>query len=66
MPTTEIIVVSGDRFEVEGDPRAVEETIIGAARGSIMALAWFTESVGAEPLAVNPEHVVALRAATTE
>jgi hypothetical protein len=59
-------VIGGDRFEVDGDLRAVEETIVGAARGSIMALAWFTESVSSAPVAVNPEHVIALRAATTE
>jgi hypothetical protein len=66
VPTTEIIVISADRFEVDGDPRSVEEAIVGAARGSIMAFAWFTEAVSSEPVAVNPEHVVALRAATSD
>ena len=63
MPTTEILLATGDRFEVDGDPGAVEATIIAAARGSIMALAWLTEAGDGRDVAVNPEHVVTLRAA---
>ena len=37
--------------------------ILDAARGSIMQLAWFIEAETGGDLAVNPEHVVALRAA---
>ena len=29
MPTTEILLVTGDRFEVAGDPATVEATIVG-------------------------------------
>lgn len=60
---TEITVVTGDRYEVEGDPGQVERTILDAARGSIMELAWFIEAETRDDLAVNPEHVVMLRAA---
>ena len=61
MATTEILLVTGDRFEVAGDPATVEATIVGAARGSIMALASLTEASDGGPLAINPDHVVALR-----
>jgi len=59
--TTEILMVTGDRYEVDGDMESVEATIIGAARGSIMALARLTAAVDAQTLAINPDHVVALR-----
>jgi hypothetical protein len=61
--TTEITVLTGDRYRVEGDARAVERIILDAARGSIMQLAWLTEVETAEDLAINPKHVVMLRAA---
>ena len=66
MPTTDVLLLTGDRYEVEGEPKTVEAAIIGAARGSIMALAWLTEATSGEQLAVNPEHVVALRAASSD
>lgn len=59
---TEIIVLGGERYRVEGDPKDVERLILNAARGSIMELAWLTEAETGEPLGVNPECVVMLRA----
>ena len=61
--TTQIIVVTGDHYRVDGDVKHVERVILDAARGSIMQLAWFIEAETQHDLAVNPEHVVALRAA---
>jgi hypothetical protein len=61
--TTQITVVTGDRYHVEGDARDVERIILDAARGSIMQLAWLTEAETGEDLAINPKHVVMLRAA---
>jgi hypothetical protein len=60
--TTEIAVLTGDRYHVEGDARDVERIILDAARGSIMQLAWLTEAETGEALAINPKHVVTLRA----
>jgi hypothetical protein len=60
--TTEITLVTGDRYRVEGDVKHVERIMIDAARGSIMELAWFVEAETGEDLAVNPDHVVTLRA----
>ncbi|HUO71019.1 MAG TPA: hypothetical protein VMU39_09595 [Solirubrobacteraceae bacterium] len=61
--TTEIYLVTGDRHRVDGDLKSVERTILDAARGSIMQLAWFIDADTRDDLAVNPEHVVSLRAA---
>ena len=62
-PTTEITLVSGECRCVEGDAKAVGQAILDAARGSLMQLAWFVEAETRDELAVNPQHVVALRSA---
>jgi hypothetical protein len=61
-PATEITVVGGGSYRVEGDARDVERLILDAARGSIMRLAWVVEVDSGERAAVNPAHVVVLRA----
>ena len=61
--TTEIILVTGDRYPVDGDVKHVERIILDAARGSIMQLAWLTDAETRSDLAVNPKHVVLIRAA---
>ncbi len=60
--STEVTVVSGARFLVEGDATRIEAIILGAARGSIMELAWMTDAETGERIGINPEHVVTLRA----
>jgi hypothetical protein len=60
--TTEITLVTGDRYRVDGDVKRVEPTILDAARGSIMQLAWLTDVETRDDVAVNPEHVVLVRA----
>jgi hypothetical protein len=61
--TSEITLSTGDRREVEGTPNEVEAMIVGASRGSIMQLAWLTDALSGERIAINPDHLVALRAA---
>jgi hypothetical protein len=61
-PITEITVVSGECYRVEGAPKDVERSILDAARGSIMQFAWFIEAETGDGLAINPESVVLLRA----
>jgi len=61
-PKTEVTVVGGGRYRVDGDAKHVERTILDAARGSIMELAWFVEVETGERIGINPECVVALRA----
>jgi hypothetical protein len=58
---TEITVLTGDSYTVEGDVSDVERIILDAARGSIMQLAWLVESETGHRLGVNPECVVTLR-----
>ncbi len=62
-PVTEITVVTGDRFRVQGDVKDVERIIVDAARGSIMEIAWLAEAETGDRLGINPECVVTLRAA---
>ena len=64
--TTEITILGGERYRVEGDAKQVERTILDAARGSIMQLAWLIEAGSGESLGVNPECVVMLRAVNSE
>jgi hypothetical protein len=59
---TEITVIGGDRYRVEGDAKDVERRILDAARGSLMELAWLVEAETGVRLGVNPECVVILRA----
>ena len=61
--TTELTVVTGERYRVQGDVTDVERVILDAARGSIMQFAWLVEAETGEQLAVNPKRVVTLRAA---
>jgi hypothetical protein len=60
-PTTEVTVVTGDRYRVEGGAKDVERAILDAARGSIMALAWMVEVETGEHIGINPECVAMLR-----
>ncbi|HET7049987.1 MAG TPA: hypothetical protein VFI54_17115 [Solirubrobacteraceae bacterium] len=64
--TTEITVLGGERYRVEGDAKQVERKILDAARGSIMELAWLIEADSGEALGVNPECVVMLRTVRSE
>jgi hypothetical protein len=59
--TTEITVVGGDRYRIEGTAAQAERTILDAARGSIMEFAWFDDADTGERIGINPEHVVMLR-----
>lgn len=60
--TTEITVLGGDRYRVEGETREIERLILDAARGSIMEFAWVVEVETGQRLGINPESVVMLRA----
>ena len=64
--TTEITLMTGERHRVDGDAKDVERTIVDAARGSIMQLAWLIDADTRADLGINPEHVVLLRAAAPE
>jgi hypothetical protein len=63
---TEISLVTGERYRVEGSPTEIERAILDAARGSIMELAWMIESDTGESIGINPEYIVTLRAVGSE
>jgi hypothetical protein len=54
--------LAGERYRVNGDANAVERLIVDAARGLIMQLAWLTDIETGEPIGVNPEYVMMLKA----
>lgn len=58
---TEITLLGGGQLHVTGDIKDVETAILGAARGSLMALAWVTDAATGQRIGVNPEHVMLLR-----
>jgi hypothetical protein len=58
--TAVVVMLTGERYEVEGSPKDVEEAIVAASRGSILQLAWMTEADSGRAIAINPLHVVAL------
>jgi hypothetical protein len=58
---TEITVVGGERYRVDGESKAVEAIILDAARGSLMGFAWVVEAETGERIGLNPEHIVMLR-----
>lgn len=61
MAVTEITLVGGERLRVEGEAQSIEASILSAARGSIMELAWMTECGTGQRIGVNPDHVLMLR-----
>jgi hypothetical protein len=60
---TVVVVVTGERYEVDGSPQEVEATIVAASRGSILQLAWLSEAGSGRSIGINPLHVVALEPA---
>lgn len=62
---TEITLLGGERHRLHGNVKEVEQLIVDAARGSIMQFAWLTDAQTAEPLGINPEHVMTLRAVSS-
>ena len=55
-------MIGGQRLLVEENATTVEAAILGAARGSIMELAWITDAETGQKIGINPDHVVMLRA----
>jgi hypothetical protein len=60
-----VVMVTGVRYAVEGSPADVEAAIVAASRGSILQLAWMTETGSGRSIAINPLHVVALESASS-
>jgi hypothetical protein len=58
---TEIGLLSGERLRVQEQTADVEQSILAAARGSIMEFAWVTDAETGERIGFNPDHVMSLR-----
>jgi len=63
-PITEIGLLTGACYRVEGSAQDVERQILDAARGSLLEFVWLTETETRQRIALNPEHVVLLRDAS--
>jgi hypothetical protein len=61
VPCTEIRLLSGDVFTVEGTTDEVERSLSDAARSGQSRLAWLKEYGRPDPIGINPAHVIALR-----
>jgi hypothetical protein len=64
--STEIVLVSGTCCRVRGSAEDVEKQMLDAARGSLLELVWLTETESGRRIALNPEHVVLLRADSSD
>jgi hypothetical protein len=61
MPTTKLILVTGEQVEVDGETEAVGRLLQDAARSASGTLAWLKDAATEETLGVNPAHVVTVR-----
>ena len=61
MPCTEIRLLSGDVFTVEGTTDEVERALSDAARSGQSRLAWLRECGKGDSIGINPAHVIAVR-----
>jgi len=58
---SEIRLLNGDAFEVEGTVAEVERKLSDAARSGASRLAWLTEHATEAPVGINPANVASLR-----
>jgi hypothetical protein len=61
-----LLLVTGEKLEVEGTPEEAAKALENAARSSAGTLAWLTETATGELLGVNPLQVVTVRTAKGE
>jgi hypothetical protein len=61
LPTTRLLLATGELLEVEGSSPDVYKSLQNAARSSPGTLAWVRDVASDEDIAVNPSHVVTLR-----
>jgi hypothetical protein len=63
MPTTRVLLVTGEQLEIEGDSSDVSRLLQDAARSSNGTLAWMTDLGTDGQVGVNPAQVVTVRPA---
>ena len=62
MDSSDIRLVHGDVFTVDGTVEEVEKRLSDAARSGQSRLAWFSELGADTRVGINPDHVATLRA----
>jgi hypothetical protein len=65
VPTTDLILVTGERIEVEGSLEDVAKTLENAARNTAGTLAWLTAADSGQTVGVNAAHLVILQPAAS-
>jgi hypothetical protein len=61
-----LLLVTGERLDVEGNVEETAKALENAARSSSGTLAWLTDAATGEVLGVNPLQVVTVRAPRDE
>jgi hypothetical protein len=61
MPTTKLLLATGDELDVDGSLEEVAKALENAARSSAGTLARLTQAETGEPVAVNTTQIVAVR-----
>ena len=61
MPTTKLLLVTGDELDVDGALEEVAKVLENAARSSAGTLARLKQAETGEPVAVNATQIVAVR-----
>jgi hypothetical protein len=63
VPTTKLLLTTGERVEVSGSSDDVTKLLEDASRSTSGTLAWLREAETGQAVGVNPAHVVMLRSA---
>lgn len=61
MPSTRILLTTGDWVAVDGTTDHVSRQLEDASRSTTGTLAWFKDAEGGESVGLSPSHVVMLR-----
>ena len=61
MPSTRLLLTTGDWVSVDGPTDDVTRRLEDASRSTTGTLAWLTEADGGQVVGVSPRHVVMVR-----
>ncbi len=62
MPSTKLVLLTGEQLEVRGPVEEIQRSLQDAARSTAGSLAWLHVTASDERVGVNPAHVVTVRA----
>jgi hypothetical protein len=61
VPSTRLLLTTGEWVAVEGTPDHVSRELEDASRSTTGTLAWFKDADGGQSVGLSPSHVVMLR-----